>query len=200
MPEKGEVQMAEIDDSTLAKMGYKIKKGKLIELIDKYRQRVYCDDNDFIQGDCGGIDGLLDALDVNPDEGIGTHSLENRTMCFDTNEKDPPKRTPFYMLLLGALDDIMLKILLVCAAVGMIMERITHDPANPIPWYVDGLAILLAVAVVSIVTAVSDYQKEGEFLKKQLIEENSKVVTVLRDGKEKVIHRNYIKVGDIIKI
>jgi hypothetical protein len=63
------------------------------------------------------------------------------------------------------------------------------------------LAIWLVVAVVSIVTAVSDYQKEGEFLKKQLIEENSKVVTVLRDGKKiPDLHRNHIKVGDIIQI
>ena len=35
MPEKGDhVQMAEIDDSTLAKMGYKIKKQKLIDLVE----------------------------------------------------------------------------------------------------------------------------------------------------------------------
>jgi magnesium-transporting ATPase (P-type) len=123
-------------------------------------------------------------------------------MCFDTNEKEPPQRTPFYMLLLGALDDIMLKILMACAIVGMVMEYAAHneDDPNAAPWYIDGLAIWLAVAVVSLVTAISDYQKEGEFLKKQLIEENSKVVTLLRDGKEIVQHRNYIKVGDIVKI
>jgi hypothetical protein len=88
-------------------------------------------------------------------------------------------RTPFYMLLLGALDDIMLKILMACAIVGMVMEYAAHnnDDPNAAPWYIDGLAIWLAVAVVSLVTAVSDYQKEGEFLKKQLIEENSKVVS-----------------------
>lgn len=107
------------------------------------------------------------------------------------------------MLLLGALDDIMLKILMACAIVGMIMEYLAHnnDDPNAVPWYIDGVAIWMAVAVVSLVTAVSDYQKEGEFLKKQLIEENSKVVTVLRDGgRELVLHRNYIKVGDIVKI
>ena len=83
------------------------------------------------------------------------------------------------MLLLGALDDIMLKILMACAIVGMLMEYYAHnsDDPNALPWYLDGLAIWLAVAVVSLVTAISDYQKEGEFLKKQLIEENSKVVS-----------------------
>lgn len=56
-----------------------------------------------------------------------------------------------------------------------------HDDKTAAPWYIDGVAIWLAVAVVSLVTAISDYQKEGEFLKKQMIEENSKVVTVRRD-------------------
>ena len=83
------------------------------------------------------------------------------------------------MLLLGALDDIMLKILMACAIIQMVTEKATHDDSDPnaAPWYVDGLAIWLAVAVVSLVTAISDYQKEGEFLKKQMIEENSKVVS-----------------------
>jgi hypothetical protein len=67
------------------------------------------------------------------------------------------------MLLLGALDDIMLKILMACAIVGMVMEKLTHndDDPNAAPWYVDGVAIWMAVAVVSLVTAISDYQKEG---------------------------------------
>lgn len=61
----------------------------------------------------------------------------------------------------------------------MVTEKLTHndDDPNAAPWYVDGVAIWLAVAVVSLVTAISDYQKEGEFLKKQMIEENSKVVS-----------------------
>ena len=79
--------------------------------------------------------------------------------------KEPPKRTPFIMLLIGALDDIMLKILMVCAIVSMIVDGYMHKEGGA-PWYVEGVAIWLAIAVVSLVTAISDYQKEGEFLKK----------------------------------
>jgi hypothetical protein len=43
---------------------------------------------------------------------------------------------------------------------------------------------LIAVAVVSLVTAVSDYKKEGQFLKQLEIEMKSKTVYVMRDGKE----------------
>lgn len=68
------------------------------------------------------------------------------------------------------------------------------------PWYVEGVAIWAAVAVVSLVTAISDYQKEGEFLKKQIIEEQSKTVYILRDGEQLKRHKDHIMVGDIVKI
>jgi hypothetical protein len=51
--------------------------------------------------------------------------------------------------------------------------------------WIEGFAILLAVAVVSLVSAGSDYKKEGQFLKQQLIAEQAKIVTLRRDdGKE----------------
>ena len=37
-------------------------------------------------------------------------------------------------------------------------------------------------------------------MKKQLIEENTKVVHCMRDSKEEVVHRNFLKVGDVIKV
>lgn len=126
-------------------------------------------------------------------------SLGDRERAFGTHYKDPPKRTPFWKLLLVALDDFMLKILIVCAIVSMVVDNAYHKEGGA-PWYVEGVAILSAVVVVSLVTAISDYQKEGEFLKKQLIEENSKVVVCMRDSKEETVHRNFLKVGDIIKV
>jgi P-type E1-E2 ATPase len=56
------------------------------------------------------------------------------------------------------------------------------------------------VAIVSFVSALSDYRKEKQFLKQHLQEEETMIVEVLRDGVIKEIHRNFICVGDIIKI
>lgn len=111
------------------------------------------------------MDNLVASLDTSLDAGIKATSLNARDDAFDTNMKDPPKRTPFYELLYGALDDIMLKILMVCAIVSMVVDGYMHKEGGA-PWYVEGVAIWAAVAVVSLVTAISDYQKEGEFLKK----------------------------------
>jgi len=88
---------------------------------------------------------------------------------------------------------------MVCAIVSMGVDGYMHKEGGA-PWYVEGVAIWAAIAVVSLVASISDYQKEGEFLKKQMIEENSKVVTLMRDGKEDTMHKDHIKVGDIVKI
>ena len=52
--------------------------------------------------------------------------------------------------------DIMLKILMVCAVVSMLVDWAQHKEGGA-PWYVEGIAIWAAVAVVSMVTATSDY-------------------------------------------
>jgi magnesium-transporting ATPase (P-type) len=73
-----------------------------------------------------------------------------------------------------------------------------HERAHA---WIEGAAILIAVAVVSLVTAVSDYKKEGQFLEQLKVEMDSKTVIVLRnEGKEEEVHRNFLKTGDIIKI
>jgi magnesium-transporting ATPase (P-type) len=189
-----------MNDEERAALGdFKVSAEDLIALIDEYKKRKYVDDITYIDEKLKGMDSLLDALCVDPARGIDTKTIMDREKVFGTNRKDPPTRTPFWELLFGALDDIMLKILMVCAVVSMVVDGLTHKPGGA-PWYVEGLAIWMAVAVVSIVTAVSDYKKEGEFLKKQQIEENAKIVTYLRDGKEITEHKNNIKVGEIVKI
>jgi len=51
-----------------------------------------------------------------------------------------------------------------------------HERAHA---WIEGAAILIAVAVVSLVTAVSDYKKEGQFLAQLKIEMDSKTVSIL---------------------
>lgn len=95
----------------------------------------------------------------------------------------------------------MLKILIGCAIFQLIIEMSSADEDELSHAWIEGFAILLAVAVVSLVTAGSDFKKEGQFLKQQEIAELSKKVTFKRDdGSEHTMHKEVIKVGDIIKI
>jgi hypothetical protein len=60
---------------------------------------------------------------------------------------------------LGALDDLMLKILIVAAVVSMVISMIFEEE-NKLIACIEGGAILVAVLVVSGVTAWNDYKKE----------------------------------------
>lgn len=171
----------EINDTYRAetKTNYVYNREQLKTIIDKYKERKYIEDIDYIQNELGGMQALVEGLKTSLEEGITTDSLEGRNTAFGDHKKDPPQRTGFCTMLLAALDDFMLKILIGCAIFQLIIEmstaiaegqKITHQ-------WIEGFAILLAVAVVSLVGAGSDYKKEGQFLKQQEIAEASKIVS-----------------------
>jgi Cation transporter/ATPase, N-terminus len=56
------------------------------------------------------------------DKGVNLLDFEDRQKQFGSNFKAPPVLTPYWRLFLNALDDFMLKFLLVCAAVQMSIE------------------------------------------------------------------------------
>jgi len=111
------------------------------------------------------MQSLLSSLDVTVESGISANSLKSRDNAFDSNYKEPQKRTPFFELLKAALDDFMLKILIVCAFVSIIVDMSLAKPEDRSHAWIEGAAILIAVAVVSVVSAWSDFKKEGQFLK-----------------------------------
>ena len=69
-------------------------------------------------------------------------------------------QTTFLDLVKGALDDFTVQILLVSGIISTILG-VTVDTSDA--GWIEGVAILLAVAVVVAVTAVNDYQKEKQF-------------------------------------
>lgn len=70
----------------------------------------------------------------------------------------------------------MLQVLIVCAIFSIVVDMSFADHHERKHAWIEGCAILIAVAVVSLVSAVSDYKKEGQFLKQQKIDLDSKVV------------------------
>ena len=104
----------------------------------------------------------------------------------------------FWKLLWVALDDFMLKILIVSAVISIAISMV-FEKDKSIAW-VEGGAILVAVAVVSLVTAVNDYKKESQFIALNKFSDSKNVINVRRGGTEMQINIDDLKVGDLAKV
>jgi len=143
----------------------------------------------------GGVDGLVALLSSNADYGIDPSSVLARRELFGCNSLPSAPRNTFWQLFCDTFDDATLRILIAAAAVSLAIG-IYDDPATG---YVEGMAILTAVLIVSCVTAVNDYQKESQF--RELSQANDDIVVlVMRHGKAKQLNVGDIVVGDIVCI
>jgi len=150
--------------------------------------------------DMGGLQVLVTGLNSDPKKGIkGDRSdLMDREASFGHNRKPEVKPKGLCELLLDALDDFTLKILIVAAIVSIIVEVSTASDDHRSTSWIEGFAILVAVAISSGITAVNDFQKEKQFQKLNLVSDSRKMVNVIRDGKLFPIHQSELVVGDIL--
>jgi len=159
---------------------YKVNKKQMIDIVEAYRQRAYVEEMD-LMGKLGGTVGILEALNVDPDVGISSSSLDERTAVFGTHHKEPATGDTFCSMVAAALDDFMLKLLIVCATFSIVVDMSfaasDPDPTKLQTAWIEGFAIFVAVAIVSLVSAWSDYQKQTQFLEQQKLEELSKKVS-----------------------
>lgn len=66
-----------------------------------------------------GIEKVLEVLGTNLETGLAPSALQKSIDHFGSNRKDPPERTPYLDFFIKAIDDFMLKLLLVCACVDI---------------------------------------------------------------------------------
>ena len=107
----------------------------------------------------GGPEGIMSKLKTDPKNGIS--SIENRENDFGSNKVFVEPVPPFCSYVCEALEDLMVRILIVAAIVQIILGvTLGEDPSKD---WVDGLSIILAVLVVTLVGSITNYQKETKF-------------------------------------
>ncbi|KAG0364675.1 hypothetical protein BGZ54_007279, partial [Gamsiella multidivaricata] len=72
-----------------------------------------------------------------------------------------------------------------------------HDPDEPRVGWIEGVAILAAVAAVVFTNAINDYQKERQF-RKLNAKKDDRSVKLLRDGREQEVNIKEVQVGDVL--
>lgn len=149
----------------------------------------------------GGIEEIAVHLKTNLKDGLPPHEaeLEARRREFGRNYIEPIPPKSFLALMFDALQDKVLLILLGCAILSIILSvGIAEGEQRETAW-VEGFAILMAVVIVVIVTAVNDYTKEQQFRDLQKKLESTSKYTVIREGQRYEIGTAEIVAGDIIE-
>ncbi|KAL1455133.1 hypothetical protein WDU94_009249 [Cyamophila willieti] len=132
--------------------------------------------------------------------------MEHRRDTFGSNTIPPKPPKTFLTLVWEALQDVTLIILEIAALVSLGLslykpadEDVMDEDEAKHGW-IEGLAILISVIVVVIVTAFNDYTKERQFRGLQNRIEGEHKFSVIRQGEVKQISVGDIVVGDICQI
>ncbi|KAL0268066.1 UNVERIFIED_CONTAM: hypothetical protein PYX00_010146 [Menopon gallinae] len=159
----------------------------------------------------GGVQEICKKLYTHPNEGLSDVKvdLEHRRETFGSNTIPPKPPKTFLQLVWEALQDVTLIILEIAAIVSLALsfyhpqaETVVGpvDEGEPETGWIEGLAILISVIVVVIVTAFNDYQKERQFRGLQSRIEGEHKFSVIRQNEVKQISVGDIVVGDICQI
>ncbi|XP_023334000.1 plasma membrane calcium-transporting ATPase 1 isoform X2 [Eurytemora carolleeae] len=157
----------------------------------------------------GGVHEIARKLNTSEQTGLpGDNSdLEHRRDYFGSNTIPPKPAKTFLALVWEALQDVTLIILQIAAAVSLALSfykppKNEDDPAeeeNHADW-IEGLAILLAVVIVVLVTAFNDWSKEKQFRGLQDRIEGEQTFSVIRNSSAVQVQVGELVVGDIILV
>ena len=144
----------------------------------------------------GGPEGIMSKLKTDPKSGIS--STENRENDFGSNRVFIEPVPPFCSYVCEALEDLMVRILIIAAIVQIILGvTLGEDPAKD---WIDGLSIIIAVLVVTLVGSITNYQKETKFHELNTVQNEGTTYKVIRNGVPLEMKNDDILVGDLINI
>ncbi|XP_078075763.1 plasma membrane calcium-transporting ATPase 1-like isoform X1 [Mustelus asterias] len=166
----------------------------------------------------GDVAGLCTRLKTSPIEGLSGNpaDLDRRHQVFGENFIPPKKAKTFLQLVWEALQDVTLIILEIAAIISLGLSFYRppgesneacgqgtgggEDEGEAEAGWIEGVAILVSVICVVLVTAFNDWSKEKQFRGLQNRIEQEQKFTVVRGGQVIQIPVAELVVGDIAQV
>jgi Ca2+-transporting ATPase len=131
-------------------------------------------------------------------------SFTDRTRVYSRNVLPPKKATPFWKLMWNVYNDAVLILLTAAAVVSLALGLYEtfgaeHEEGTVQVDWVEGVAIVVAIVIVTIVGSVNDWQKERAFVKLNA-KKDDREIKVIRSGRSFVINVHDILVGDVLHL
>lgn len=170
--------------------------------------------NPWILEALGGVDGLSRILVTDLGSGLSDAQLTEaelslRSQQYGRNVLPEKKMNGLFKIMLMTLDDKVLIILIIAALISLALglyETLGEPPeyyrdGTKIPSvdWVEGVAILAAVIIVTVVGSINDWQKERQFAKLSRKKEH-RLIEVVRNGSQQQVAVEEVTVGDIILV
>ncbi|KAJ5078877.1 cation transporting atpase [Anaeramoeba ignava] len=150
-----------------------------------------------------GIEGVMKKVCVDPKVGLRLSETQSgfktRREKYGKNQFPEQPTKSFFTLVFEALQDSTLIILMISAVVSLVLGVTVEDPRTG---WIEGTAILAAVVIVCLVTAINDYQKELQFRALNKVKDDV-LVPVFRETEPGLsaavnVSIHEINVGDIV--
>ncbi|BFU25721.1 calcium-translocating P-type ATPase, PMCA-type, putative [Entamoeba histolytica HM-1:IMSS-B] len=153
----------------------------------------------------GGTEGICKLLKSNQTKGLDGNDLKERYSQFGQNKYPDPIMKTFFQMLVDSLNDSTLMILIASAFVSLFLALVMpksqtcgEEQEMNTDW-IEGLAIFVAVIVVSVGSSISDYNKQKKFMELSQDEKNVNI-KVVRKGENTLISIRDLAVGDLVNL
>eukprot|EP01118_Nematostelium_gracile_P018615 TRINITY_DN832_c0_g1_i2.p1 TRINITY_DN832_c0_g1~~TRINITY_DN832_c0_g1_i2.p1 ORF type:complete len:1035 (-),score=320.40 TRINITY_DN832_c0_g1_i2:105-3209(-) len=148
----------------------------------------------------GGVKGIVEKLRSNEKTGLTNEEIESRRAHFGENlfPEKPPR--PWIAFWWDAIQDKTLIILIIAAVISIILGVAVPPKGEEKTGWIEGTAILIAIAIVSGVASTNDWSKDKKFRQLSQAFDSTKKIKVLRNGEAKELNLPEIVVGDIINL
>ncbi|KAJ1326895.1 P-type Ca2+ transporter type 2C [Microdochium nivale] len=136
--------------------------------------------------------------------GNASEPFADRIRVYGNNVLPAKKATPFWRLCWLAYNDNVIILLTVAAVISLALGiyeiyGVEHaDGEQPLDW-IEGVAIVAAILIVTLVGSLNDWQKERAFVKLNAKKEDREV-KVLRSGKSSMISVHDVLAGDVLHL
>lgn len=149
------------------------------------------------------IETLAECLNTDLTNGINTtdaSSMSWRSATYGNNTVPRPSPPSFFELVAEATNDFTVRVLMLAGCTSMGLEYWIAARDGTSPEWIEGASILAALAVVVLVTAGNNWQKEKQFQSLQEASSSGSKVRAIRNGKESRIDPSTLFVGDLILV
>ncbi|KDO33671.1 calcium-translocating P-type ATPase [Saprolegnia parasitica CBS 223.65] len=189
----------------------KLLTGDLIRLVETPKERAA----DALAA-LGGVEGVASSLGVALESGLDSTNaadLGQREATYGKNYIEPEKPSTILELMWQAFQDLTIIILSVAGVFSLVLGLVaphhssvpkngtvsSGDDDEPNTAWIEGVSILFAVLIVTLVTAINDYQKEKQFRALNAVKEDEKI-KVIRNGVPAEVSKFNLLVGDIVRV